>query len=60
MHANDLDETYTSLCRTMTGLGESGATLFLARLALLALARSSDAAAAQALIEAAAAADFKS
>ena len=58
MHANDLDETYTSLCRTMTRVGESGASLFLARLALLALARLSDAATAQELIEAAAATEF--
>ena len=52
----DLDVAYTTLCRTMTELGEAKATLFLARLAMLAIARLNDAAAAKDLIEAAAAA----
>jgi hypothetical protein len=50
----DLDLAYTTLCRTMTELGEPQATLFLARLAMLAIARLNDAAAAKELIEAAA------
>jgi hypothetical protein len=52
----DLDVVYTMLCRTMTELGEANATLFLARLSMLAIARLNDAAAAKDLIEAAAAA----
>lgn len=39
MTDDDLDLAYTSLCRTMTRLGEANATAFLARLALLSLAR---------------------
>ncbi len=38
----DLDAAYSSLCRTMTTLGEARAPLFLARLALLALTRIDD------------------
>lgn len=50
----ELDAVYTHLCQTMTRLGEAQAPLFLARLALLAFERLGDAAAAQALIDAAA------
>jgi hypothetical protein len=50
----ELDQLYTHLCRTMTGLGEANATLFLARFALLAMTRLGDAAAARELIAAAA------
>ena len=42
----ELDVAYTMLCRTMTELGEANATLFLARLSMLAIARLNDAAAA--------------
>ncbi|HWS62589.1 MAG TPA: hypothetical protein VN325_07530 [Steroidobacteraceae bacterium] len=56
----DLDVAYTMLCRTMTELGEANATLFLARLSMLAIARLNDAAAAKDLIEAAAAPAVKS
>jgi hypothetical protein len=52
----DLDAAYTMLCRTMTEMGEANTTSFLARLAMLAIARLNDAAAAKDLIEAAAAA----
>jgi len=51
----DLDAAYTVLCRKITELGEANATLFLARLAMLAIARLNDAGAAKDLIEAAAA-----
>jgi hypothetical protein len=54
MTNTELDVVYTTLCRTMTELGETNATLFLARLAMLAIARLNDAAAAKDLIEAAA------
>jgi hypothetical protein len=47
----DLDAGYTYLCKTMTRLGEPLATLFLARLALLALARSGDRRSAEALVD---------
>jgi hypothetical protein len=50
----ELDVVYTTLCRTMTELGEVNATLFLARLAMLAIARLNDGATAKDLIEAAA------
>jgi len=56
----DLDVAYTMLCRTMTELGEANATLFLALLSMLAIARLNDAAAAKDLIEAAAAPAVKS
>lgn len=39
MTDDDLDLAYTSLCRTMTRLGEANVPPFLARLALLGLAR---------------------
>lgn len=55
MTAGDLDEVYTGICQTMTRMGESNANLFLARFALLAIARLGDAAAAKELIAAAAA-----
>ncbi len=51
----ELDTAYTHLCRTMTDLGETRATLFLARFALLAMVRIGDAAAVQHLTDAAAA-----
>jgi hypothetical protein len=54
MNEHDLDLAYTALCRTMTHLGESRATEFLTRFALLALVRLEDAATAQAMIDAAA------
>jgi hypothetical protein len=50
----ELDRVYTHLCRTMTALGEAHAPLFLARFALLAVARLGDADAALALVDAAA------
>jgi hypothetical protein len=48
------DTVYTSLCKTMTRLGEPNAPLFLARFALLAVETLDDATAAQRLIDAAA------
>jgi len=54
MTDSDLDAVYTSLCKTMTRLGESNAPLFLARFALLAIERIADAAESQRLVEAAA------
>lgn len=54
MTDSQLDAVYTSLCKTMTRLGEPNAPLFLARFALLAVERIDDAAAAQRLIDAAA------
>ncbi|HUX72488.1 MAG TPA: hypothetical protein VMV25_01165 [Steroidobacteraceae bacterium] len=50
MTEGDLDILYTQLCTAMTGLGEANASLFLARFALLAIARIDDAAAARGLI----------
>ena len=50
----ELDAAYTSLCKTMTGLGEPNAPLFLARFALLAIERIGDAEAVRCLIDAAA------
>jgi hypothetical protein len=55
MNAKDLDLTYTDLCLTMTRLGQPNASLFLARLAMLAISRLGDAASARELIAAAAA-----
>ena len=49
-----LDTVYTTLCKTMTRLGEPNAPLFLARFALLAIERLGDAEVAQGLIDAAA------
>ena len=54
MTDSQLDAVYTSLCKTMTRLGEPQAPLFLARFALLAIERIDDAAVAQKLIDAAA------
>lgn len=54
MTDNELDAVYTRLCSTMTELGEADAALYLARFALLAIVRLGDAAAADALIDAAA------
>jgi hypothetical protein len=54
MTAAELDTVYTRLCQTMTQLGESNASLFLARFALLAIDRIGDADAAQQLVAAAA------
>jgi hypothetical protein len=54
MADSDLDAVYTNLCRTMTELGESQSTIFLARFALLAIDRIADAKAAERLIAAAA------
>ena len=54
MNDAELDQLYTHLCRTMTGLGESNSTLFLARFALLAMARIGDAAIVRELVAAAA------
>lgn len=50
MTDSELDVVYTQLCKTMTQLGEPIAPLFLARFALLAVARIGDAAAARQLI----------
>jgi hypothetical protein len=54
MTDSQLDAVYTSLCKTMTRLGEPQAPLFLARFALLAIERLDDAVLAQDLIDAAA------
>jgi hypothetical protein len=54
MNTDDLDLAYTTLCRTMTTLGESNSTLFLARFAMLAITRLGNAASALELIAAAA------
>ena len=39
MTDSELDAVYTQLCRTMTEVGETDASLFLARFALLAITR---------------------
>lgn len=49
----ELDAAYTHLCRTMSAVGEAEASLFLARFALLAIARIGDADTVTALIDAA-------
>jgi hypothetical protein len=54
MTDSELDAVYTSLCKTMTRLGEANAQLFLARFALLAIERIGDATESQRLVEAAA------
>ena len=54
MNDLELDAAYTSLCKTMAGLGEPNAPLFLARFALLAIERIGDAEAVRRLIDAAA------
>jgi hypothetical protein len=50
----ELDSVYTKLCSTLTQLGPERAALYLARLALLAIVRIGDAAAASELIDEAA------
>ena len=55
MTNTELDAAYTHLCQTLTLQGEAQAQAFLARLAILALARSPSGEAAMALIDAAAA-----
>lgn len=42
MKDHDLDTVYTALCKTMTDLGADRTPLFLARFALLAIARIDD------------------
>ena len=54
MSPAELDQVYSTLCRTMTRLGESNAPLFLARLSLLAIERLGDGGTALGLIESAA------
>lgn len=41
--ASELDDLYTSLCKTMTQIGEAQSQLFLARFALLAITEIADA-----------------
>lgn len=55
MTNTELDAAYTHLCQTLALQGEAQAQAFLARLAILALARSPSDVAAMALIDAAAA-----
>jgi hypothetical protein len=50
MNERELDAAYTLLARTLSDLGEAQAPLLLARLAVLALARSSDLASAERLV----------
>jgi hypothetical protein len=54
MTDSELDAVYTTLCKTMTQLGEPRSSMFLARLALLAIDRIADAETARQLIAAAA------
>ena len=42
MSPTELDEIYTAMCYRMTALGERNASLYLARVALLALSRHAD------------------
>jgi hypothetical protein len=49
----ELDSVYTTLCKTMTQVGEADAPLFLARFALLAIQKMGDVEVALGLIEAA-------
>jgi hypothetical protein len=51
----ELDQLYTEICQVMTRLGERQASLFLARFALLAMARVGDPHVVRELIDAAAA-----
>ena len=53
MNAGDLDTAYTSLCRTMTAVGEAQAPILLARFALLAIVEIADAGRLRRLIAAA-------
>lgn len=48
--SEELDDVYSLLCATMTRVGETQATLFLGRFALLAMLRIGDAAQIRALI----------
>jgi hypothetical protein len=50
MNERELDAAYTLLARSLSELGEAQAPLVLARLAVLALARAPDAAAAERLV----------
>ena len=50
MIESELDSVYTQLCKTMTNIGETQSSLFLARFALLAVAEIGDAATVQRLI----------
>ncbi len=43
LDARQLDEVYSSLCATMSTIGEADAALFLGRFALLAIVRLGDA-----------------
>jgi Protein of unknown function (DUF2783) len=54
MTDSELDAVYTNLCKTMTQLGESQSSMFLARFALLAINHIADAETTQQLIAAAA------
>ena len=54
MADHELDAVYTNLCQTMTQLGESQCSMFLARFALLAIDRIANADATRRLIAAAA------
>ena len=55
MTAQQLDDVYSSLCATMSQVGEADAALFLGRFALLAIVRLGDAGLARQLIGQAAA-----
>lgn len=57
MTDSELDTVYTALCKTMTGVGEARAPLYLARFALLAIAALDDAPKALSLIAQADSAD---
>ena len=50
MTESELDSVYTQLCKTMTNIGETQSSLFLARFALLAVAEIGDVATVQRLI----------
>ena len=50
MTESELDSVYTQLCETMTEIGEARSPLFLARFALLAIAKIDDVATVQRLI----------
>jgi len=54
MTDSELDAVYTRLCKTMTALGEANASLYLARLTLLAIDTIADATVATRLVDAAA------
>lgn len=53
MTDDELDRVYGELCRHLTGVGESGALVFLARFALLAIEKIDDAEAISRLLSAA-------